>query len=191
MSTGIDNDVSAAAASARLLERHPRATWPSGASPSAAFWLDVHARLRRDAAGLEAALDDHTRGRSSPAHLAVVGSSRLRGLVAAMQGHHQIEDLHYFPAFRTVTPELGACFDRLESEHASLSRRVDAALAALGELCASVEHAAAAGATPRLAAERYVGAAAQLCHELKRHLDDEENLVVPLLLERNAPITGE
>ena len=108
-----------------------------------------------------------------------------------MQGHHQIEDFHYFPAFRSAEPKLAAGFERLEREHAGLGRNVDAALASLGELRATVEHTDTADATARLAAERYVAAAAALCRELERHLDDEENLVVPLLLERAESLTDE
>jgi len=167
-----------------LLERHPRATWPTARSASVAFWLDVHERLRRDAAGLDAAGDEYRGGRSLPAQLAVVAAPRLRGLVAAMQGHHQIEDFEYFPEFRRAEPRLASGFDRLEREHASLNLRVDAALAALAELHAAAERAAPASATTlKLAAQRYLDAAATLSADLLRHLHDEENLVVPLLLE--------
>ncbi|MNC92746.1 hypothetical protein D3C83_92270 [compost metagenome] len=66
-----------------------------------------------------------------------------------------------------------------------MRRCVDSALAALGELRAAAERSAdPARAAPRLAAERYAAAAAELAGRLERHLDDEENLVVPLLLER-------
>ena len=168
-----------------LLERHPRASWPGARSASAAFWLDVHERLRRDAAGLDAAGDEYRAGRSSAARLAVVAAPRLRGLVAAIQAHHQIEDFEYFPEFRRAEPRLAAGFDRLEREHATLNRSVDAALAALAELHAAAQHAAGtpSAATLKLAAQRYVDAAATLSADLLRHLHDEENLVVPLLLE--------
>ncbi|HEY3518855.1 MAG TPA: hemerythrin domain-containing protein [Gammaproteobacteria bacterium] len=168
-----------------LLARHPRATWPNARSASVAFWLDVHERLRRDSAGLDAAGDDYRGGRSSPAQLAVVAAPRLRGLVAAMHGHHQIEDFEYFPEFRRAEPRLAAGFDRLEREHASLSRCVDATLAALAELHAVADRAEPSStATLNLAAQRYVDAAATLSADLRRHLHDEENLVVPLLIER-------
>jgi hypothetical protein len=171
-----------------LLERHPRATWPAAGSASVAFWLQVHDRLRRDASGLDAAAEDYRRGRSSPVELAVIAAPRLRGLVAAMQGHHRIEDFEYFPEFRRAEPRLAAGFDCLEREHAALSRAVDAALAALAELRAAAERPAepAGAATLKLAAQRYVEAAARLSTELLRHLNDEESLVVPLLLERGA-----
>jgi hypothetical protein len=147
---------------------------------TAAFWLEVHDHLRRDAAGLAAASGDY---RGSPAQLAAVAAPRLHGLVAAMHGHHQIEDFHYFPAFRRAEPGLAAAFDGLEHEHASLNRAVAAALTALGELRATADLPAepAATATQQLAAQRYVDAAAALCRELEGHLRDEENLVVPLL----------
>jgi hypothetical protein len=168
---------------ARLLERHPRATWPTARTSAAGFWLEVHEHLRRAAAGLAAA-GDHYRG--SPTQLAAIAAPRLRGLVAAMHGHHQIEDFHYFPALRRQEPKLAAGFARLEREHATLNRKVDAALAALGELNAAVQHATepSVPATVQLAVRRYVDAAAALCRELEDHLSDEENLVVPLLLER-------
>jgi len=169
-----------------LLERHPRATWPTARSATVAFWLDVHERLRRDAAGLDAAGAEYRAGRSSPAQLAVIAAPRLRGLVAAMHGHHQIEDFDYFPEFRRAEPRLAAGFDRLEREHAALNRSVDTALAALAELRAAAERTTepSSASTLKLAGQRYVDAAATLSAELLRHLHDEENLVVPLLLER-------
>lgn len=167
-----------------LLERHPRSSWPSATSPSVAFWLEVHARLRRDCAGLALASEDYAGARSSAAQLAVIAAPRLHGLVAALGGHHQIEDHHYFPEFRRQEPRLAAGFERLEREHAALARDVDTALTALAEL----RRAATANDVPtlRLAADRYVAAAGRLCSALDRHFDDEEALVVPLLLERDA-----
>jgi hypothetical protein len=169
-----------------LLERHPRSSWPAARSATVAFWLDVHDRLRRDAAGLDAAGQGYASGRSTPVELAVIAAPRLRGLVAAMQGHHRIEDVEYFPEFRRAEPRLAAGFDRLELEHAGLSRAVDAALAALAELHAAAERSAepAAAAALKVAAQRFIDAAARLSADLLRHLNDEENLVVPLLLER-------
>jgi hypothetical protein len=162
-----------------LLERHPRSSWPARHSATAEFWLSVHERLRRDCAGIRATADEHG---GAPPRLAVVAAPRLHGLVAATQGHHQIEDFQYFPAFRRAEPRLSRGFDLLERDHAELRRDIDAALAALAELQAAVERSTEP-ATPRFAAERYVGAAAALCSNLLKHLDDEEDLVVPLLIE--------
>jgi hypothetical protein len=149
-----------------------------------AFWLEIHAHLRRDCAALDAAGDDYRAGRTSAGQFAVIASTRLRGLVAAMQGHHQIEDFQYFPAFRREEPHLAPGFERLEAEHAQLTRDVAAAEAALANLWGTVEHADdAGGATLAVAAERYIAAARQLCERLGSHLADEEDLVIPLLAE--------
>ncbi len=167
-----------------LLERHPRSTWPARHSASVEFWLAVHDRLRRDCSGLRAAGDDFRSKRLSVTQLAVVAAPRVRGLVAAMHGHHQIEDFQYFPAFLRREPRLARGFELLEHEHASLRSDVDAALAALAELRIATErNTAAEGGTLALAAQRYVDAAERLCERLVRHLSDEEDLVVPLLLE--------
>jgi hypothetical protein len=163
-----------------LLERHPRATWPARHSTTVEFWLGVHERLRRDCAGLEAAGDEQA---GAPARLAIIAAPRLHGLVAAMQGHHQIEDFQYFPAFRRAEPRLTRGFDLLERDHADLRGAVDTALAALAQLRSAAERSAAP-ATLGFAAERYAAAAAALCSGLLQHLRDEEHLVVPLLIER-------
>ena len=69
---------------------------------------------------------------------------------------------------------------------AILGRRVS--MRALAVLRAAAERSAepAAAAALKLAAQRYVDAAAALTVDLLRHLHDEENLVVPLLIERGA-----
>ena len=168
-----------------LLDRHPRSSWPDELSPQAAVWLEVHAHLRRDCAALEAAADDHRAGRTSAAQFAVIATARLRGLVAAMHGHHQIEDFQYFPAFRRDEPRLNSGFERLEAEHAELARAVAAAEGALAELRAAAERAGdSVSSAPAMAAERFTAVARDLCARLRSHLADEEDLVVPLLIER-------
>src|SRR6185503_205587 len=164
---------------------HPRSTWPLATSPMVSFWLEVHDRLRRACDGLELASHDYRAGRSTAAQLAVIAGPRLRGLLAAVFGHHQIEDQQYFPAFRRQEARLAAGFDRLEHEHAELSREVNAAGKALAELRAAAERSAESQnpATEKLAAERYIALTHDLCERLRQHLRAEEELVVPLLLE--------
>jgi len=165
-----------------LLARHPRSTWPAQGSPSVAFWLEVHDHLRRAAVGLEMTADDYRSSRLSATQLAVVAAPRLHGLIASLHGHHQIEDFHYFPAFRRAEPRLAAGFDRLEADHVEIGRDVTAALAALAELRTTVEATTELG-NVSLAAQRCIAASSELCRHLCRHLTDEESLVVPFLIE--------
>jgi hypothetical protein len=165
-----------------LLQRHPRSSWAGAASLEAAFWLDVHARFRHACADLDALADDYRQHRRTAGELAVLAAPRLVGLLTDLRGHHQVEDFHYFPAFRRVAPKLAAGIDLLERDHTELQQDITAASKALKELRAAVE-ATSSGGDAELAAHHYVAAAGRLCRQLCLHLTDEEDLVVPLLLE--------
>lgn len=169
-----------------LLERHPRDRWASHGSLDVAFWLEVHRRFRHECAALEGLADDHRAQRLPPRELAIVAAPRLLGLLTDLHGHHQVEDFHYFPVFRSLSPPLAAGIDTLEHDHADLDKDGAAARKALRELNATLAngHATGDGATALLAAQQFVAAASRLCLRIRRHLNDEEDLVVPLLLEQ-------
>jgi hypothetical protein len=163
------------------LERHPRTSWREDPTHAARFWLEIHDGFRRESSGLTALLDEHRAGRRAAAALAVVSAPRLKGLIARLHDHHEIEEFEYFPAFRALEPRLAPAFDVLANDHARLQRHVDAAVAALAELLAAVSDDAAE--MPRVT-DHYASRADELCRALARHLDDEEDLIIPLLLER-------
>jgi hypothetical protein len=182
LSTESDPDHDWPAERQTLLERYPRSSWGAAASIEAAFWLDVHARFRRACADLEGLLEDYRQHRRTAHELAVMAAPRLAGLLTEVHGHHQIEDFHYFPAFRRLAPKLAAGIDLLEQGHTELQQDIAAARDALKELQAAVA-VDESGRDADLAVRRYVTAASRLCHHLCRHLTEEEDLVVPLLLE--------
>ena len=167
-----------------LLERHPRATWPRQRqrSASVALWLDVHDGLRRECAALQAAADDYRAGRTSAPPLAARTAPRLHGMLAELKGHHETEDFHYFPALRERHPQLAGGFDALAGDHSRLERAMADAAHALGLLLAASTEGADPSAA-RHAAERFVATGAELTAGLGRHLADEEDLVIPLLLD--------
>jgi hypothetical protein len=169
-----------------LLKRHPRERWASNGSLDVAFWLEVHRRFRHECAALEGFADDY-RQRRLPAHeLAIVAAPRLAGLLTDLRGHHQVEDFHYFPVFRRLAPQLASGIDVLEHDHSDLDHDAIAARGALRELRAALADgdANAGGVTAALAAQQFVTAVSRLCVRIGRHLSDEEDLVVPLLLEQ-------
>jgi len=172
--------VSAREARARL-ERHPRSSWRHDPTHGARFWLEIHDGFRRESDGLVALLDEHRSGRRAAGELAVISAPRLTGMVARLRNHHEIEDFEYFPAFRALEPKLAPGFDALASDHAQLQHHVDDALGALAELLAAAANDGAAA--PRVG-DSYASRADDLCRALARHLDDEEDLIIPLLLER-------
>lgn len=171
-----------------LLKRHPRERWASHGSLDVAFWLEVHRRFRHECAALDGLADDYRQQRLPARELAIVAAPRLAGLLTDLRGHHQVEDFHYFPVFRRLAPQLTSGIDALEHDHAELDQDAVAARSALRELRAVLADSDAntSGATAALAAQQFVTAASRLCLRIDRHLNDEEDLVVPLLLEQEA-----
>lgn len=165
-----------------MLDKHPRATWHSREIPAAEFWLGVHGGFRRDAAALTALGQDFLDRRLPASELAVVAGARLRGLVALLRAHHAVEDHHYFPTLRAGNPKLGTGFDLLARDHTALEEDIRASLAALGELTASA-HSGALPIATRQAAERFASLGERLNRKLLRHLNDEEDVVIPMLIE--------
>lgn len=166
---------------AALLDRHPRASWAARGSLDVAFWLEIHSRFRRECSALDRLADDYRLQRLPARELAIIATPRLDGLLTDLHGHHQIEDFHYFPAFRHLAPGLGPGIDVLEGDHADLASAGIAARNALRELRAASIGSDATTAT--LAADLFLAAADRLCRRILEHLRDEEDLVVPLLLE--------
>ena len=167
-----------------LLDAYPREAWESDAKFSGLirFWLERHLMFRRVttmiAADAENALDDAMDPRVFASRLSRQGSM----LVGELHGHHSVEDLHYFPVLRTFDPRLERGFDILDRDHHALDRHLttfadsaNAALKATGE-----------GGRARDEIATFHGDLTRLGGFLNRHLADEEDLVVPVLL-KHAP----
>jgi hypothetical protein len=164
-----------------LVERYPRAGWEAHPNFTALtrFWLDRHLGFRR----VQGLLIAETRGfldRDREPLAYAHGLSRLaRMFVNELHGHHTIEDYHYFPLLKALDPRIGAGFDLLDADHQAL----DPALHALAAATNGVLEAIASGEPGHSAAaalETELGGFARL---LDRHLIDEEELVVPVILD--------
>lgn len=153
----------------------PRLSWR--AHPEfdglARFWLDRHLvfrelseRLRRD---VQARID----GNLPPETLAV-RVSRLGGaLVGGLQEHHTVEDSHYFPVLRQLDTRLERGFDLLDADHHALDAR-------LHDLTDAANAVLRSGA--REAAAAFLSETERFEPLLLRHLEDEEDIIVPVLL---------
>ena len=101
--------------------------------------------------------------------------------------HHAVEDHHYFPAFRAAEPRLLGGFELLEADHDALHATIaGAAEAANGFLRRAPTDADGLKA----AFERFAATGDALSALLMRHLDDEEDLVVPLMIARGEADLG-
>lgn len=170
-----------------LADKYPRQMWRGHAhfNGLTAFWLDRHGmfrqamdRLVRDSQGYLDGVSGGIPGGQDARYGAEM--SRLAGfLLTQLHGHHGIEDDHYFPQFRAFDARLAAGFDLLDADHHALHDHMNR--------LAEASNAALRG----LDRDR-VGALLEVQEEfrrfLTRHLEDEEDLIVPVVLEYGADL---
>jgi iron-sulfur cluster repair protein YtfE (RIC family) len=167
-----------------LLADYPRDLWTSHQhfDGLTRFWLERHVGFRR----LTAELQRRTRGfLDAPAgpRTEAQQTHRLAGaLIEHLHGHHQIEDLHYFPVLAAAEGRLERGFAILDADHHAL----DAHLHALAEATNTYLHALTQGPGSHDAAGAFEARLASFERLLDRHLTDEEDLVVPVILH-HAP----
>lgn len=159
-----------------LLARHPRPGWDASLGDIGRFWLRRHAMFR-EAQGL--ILDDLRAleaRRVDPAGFAP-RFARLAGfLLSELEGHHHIEDAHYFPRLARLEPRLERGFALLDADHDALHDAIETVSARSAAL---TRPASAPGDAAARAREAWTA----LDRLLDRHLVDEEDIVAPVLVE--------
>ena len=172
-----------------FLDRYPREVWAEheNLGQMCQFWLSRHRMFRELAAAIEDAMTRYRDGKVEAQEFVNFFAPRLQFFLEQLHVHHQIEDYHYFPIFRKAEQRLLAGFDVLEADHATLHHDIDSTVAAANGLLQSFSGDAD---TLKLAADSYANASAVLFKGLKRHLDDEEDLIVPLILDRSEDKLG-
>lgn len=159
-----------------LLLRHPRNLWREDPQfgPLTEFWLEKHLGFRRMLAMLTERTQGALDGSVDPATQAAV-TSRIGGMfLQHMHGHHSIEDEVYFPKMVRAVPTLGRGFEILDRDHVRLHEELD--------LFAEEANAVLRGGG-RDALGAFEAGLARLGGFLDRHLTDEEDLIVPVILE--------
>lgn len=172
-----------------LLDRHPRESWPNAAriGPTGRFWLQRHDLFRELTQALTMAAGELQEDRVDAARFVPWFRPRIGFLLHELHGHHRIEDLHYFPVFQAADPRLARGFEVLDADH----HAIDRAIAELGTASDALLRVLAAPAADRPGA--IAGLATTLpafLRRLERHLDDEEDLVIPLLIDRGEGPLG-
>ncbi len=167
-----------------LLADYPRAGWERHRNFDGLtrFWLERHLMFRqvldRWQAETRGFLDRTADPRRHAAQTAELGGF----LINQLHGHHQIEDAHYFPALSTAEPRLARGFGLLDTDHQSL----DGELAALADTAnthlQALTDTVKGSADPRASAGAVLARLDGFAPFLNRHLIDEEELVVPVIL---------
>ncbi len=164
-----------------LLKDYPREAWPDHPdfARSIRNWLGAHAMFRR--------LTDLTRDATETYLNRAAGAEEFaprlahygNRLTGNLHGHHTWEDRSYFPELSRADPRFDRGLEMLETDHAALDRVLDRftrtgnrvlKLIDLDEPQARGEAALLRDTTDEIGTF------------LARHLADEEDLVVPILL---------
>jgi len=172
-----------------LVARYPRERW--GGHPNlgemARFWLSRHDMFRELSAAIEQIAALFRAGKLPPEEFARQFVPRLQFMLDQLNVHHQIEDLHYFPIFRAAAERLARGFDVLEGDH----HHIHADMARTAETANALLHSLQGGGdTMRRCSDGYADASSALIKGLAQHLDDEEDLIVPLILDRGEQALG-
>ncbi len=160
-----------------LADHFARESWDAHSEFGALtkFWLDRHLMFRsllaRMAEDAQSFLDGDIDPRRYQAALA-----RFGGLfVGQLHEHHTIEDHHYFPLLIGLERRLKGGFDLLDADHHAID----------SHLQAFADHANAVLQAPKPTKTQTDNFLTTLGHShrlLDRHLTDEEDLVVPIIL---------
>ncbi len=164
-----------------LFDAHPRESWgvakPLGELTQ--FWLERHQMLR----ALLGRLGGETEGMLEAPASRAQAMKRLARYAQIFAGelhmHHNVEDHHYFPALSNREKRLAAGFELLDSDHHAL----DAALHEFAEQSNTLFQAFAGGAMGEKDLASYHALLERFRPMLERHLIDEEDLIVPILIE--------
>lgn len=157
-----------------LLAAYPRDEWASNPNFAGlvAFWLERHEMFRQLCAVMGSDAEAVVDGKMAPdqmkARLSRYGSTLLQQL----HGHHQIEDAHYFPVLRAREQRLDRGFDILDRDHHAL----DPLMAGFADNANGLLRDQMEAGTFREELSRFEGL-------LMRHLSDEEDLIVPVILK--------
>jgi iron-sulfur cluster repair protein YtfE (RIC family) len=171
-----------------LIERYPRETWQSheNLGGMAQFWLSRHNMFRELSASIAQGTARFQEDEIPADEFARWFAPRLQFFLEQLHAHHQIEDFHFFPIFRAADERLARGFDVLEADHAALHENIDRSVETANALIRSLRDSE----TVKAAGDAFAQAGNTLMKGLVRHLDDEEDLIVPLILDRGEDSLG-
>lgn len=189
-----------------LIEQYPRDLWMDHANlgEMARFWLQRHDMFREIGGILRNCMNSYRLGEADAAAFQGQLIRPLQFFLSELNTHHQVEDYHYFPHFRAADARLGPGFQILDADHhvihEGIERTVEAANAMLKAfasqqassslLSASGDPIQKSSDSVRKAVDDYADVSERLIAQAVAHLIDEEDLIIPLILERGETALG-
>ncbi|MAY60709.1 MAG: cation-binding protein [Rhizobiales bacterium] len=172
-----------------LVSQYPRETWQTheNLGEMAQFWLQRHDMFREMGKILTGAIGDWREGRTDDREFAGFFVPRLNWYLGNLDGHHNIEDHHYFPVFRKAESRLERGFDILDKDHHVIHDALEMNADAARKFLEALDQ----GGDPlKRAGEAYATENERLMGFLTRHLADEEDLIIPVILDQGERKLG-
>ena len=168
-----------------LLPRYPRDGWLAHEDMGGhtRFWLDLHASFRSAATHVERLNGDWRENRIPLDTFRTAMAPAMQRFLGALEHHHQMEDHVFFPRFIAHEARIAPGIDLLETDHHAIDATIHETVAAANALLRAEGDARAQG-------EAYTAAAERLTALMRRHLDDEEEIIMPLILDRGEAAIG-
>ncbi len=164
-----------------LLREYPRDAWDAhpGFREKTRHWLGAHRMFRQLSAAVRKDTESYLNGDKDPQDYAARLSYRGNALVGNLHGHHGWEDHSYFPELSAADPRFDAGLEILEKDHAALDVVLDSFTRTANRAIKLVQLDEKAA---REEAGKLHGVAETIEAFLERHLSDEEELAVPIIL---------
>lgn len=164
-----------------LLREYPRDTWDAhpGFREKTRQWLGAHQMFRNLGQAVRKDAESYLNGDRDAEDFAARLSYRGGALVSNLHGHHGWEDHSYFPELSAADPRFDAGLEILEKDHADLDMVLDKFTRTANRTIQLVQ-------LDESAARDEAGQLHEIANSieafLKRHLTDEEELAVPIIL---------
>lgn len=164
-----------------LLRLYPRESWDRhpGFGNKTRHWLSAHHMFRQLSAAIRKDTESFLNRDQEASDFADRLTYRGGTLIQNLHGHHGWEDHSYFPELSAADPRFDAGLHVLEKDHANLDSVLDSFTRTANRTLKLIqinEKAAHAEAGILLRGARMIEAF------LQRHLVDEEDLAVPIIL---------
>lgn len=157
----------------------PRDRWGEPTlAEMARFWLGIHDNFRRHHAHMGAIVDHWRAGHADLAGLNNRLIPSVQQFLQHLDMHHRIESGQYFPVFKTLDPRIAHGVDLLDRDHDVVHGQLDALYQSAVAFNQALQARAPDAADK---AERLADAIAAMGPTVIRHLDDEEEIVIPLI----------
>ena len=141
------------------------------------FWMDRHVMFRDVLGRLRSTTEGLIDAKSDPAQSAHQIGRYAGFLLNELHTHHNVEDHHYFPQSVGLDARVSHGFEILDSDHHALDGHIHALADRTNALLR-----AAQGAQWRDPAVDLNTGLTEFERFLDRHLTDEEDLIVPVIL---------